>query len=153
MIVINASVALKFFLPEADSGAALRLLPYCSTFTAPDIFHLEMAAAAAKYHRRRVITIDEARMIEAASRRLVADVHHWQPLLAPPLELALLLHHAVYDCLYLTLAQRLRVPLVTADSVLGGKVAECGLATRIYTPADIDRMLDDGELGEKNGRP
>jgi predicted nucleic acid-binding protein len=39
-------------------------------------------------------------------------------LLTPALELSLELRHPVYDCLYLALAQRRGVPLVTADERL-----------------------------------
>jgi predicted nucleic acid-binding protein len=145
VIVIDASVAFKLFIPEAGSAEALRLLPYCAAFMAPDIFQLEMAAAAAKYWRRRVITLDEARLIEATARRIVADLRPWQPLLVPAFELAMLLRHGVYDCLYLALAQQLSLPLVTADIKLESKVRQVGLATRVYTLAEVDRLL--GDLG------
>jgi predicted nucleic acid-binding protein len=145
VIVIDASMALKLFIPEAGSAEALRLLPYCSAFTAPDIFQLEMAAVAAKYWRRRLITLDEARAIEAASSRLVPDLRSWQPLLDPAFELAMLLRHGVYDCLYLALAQQLSFPLATADGKLQAKARQTGLTARVYTLAEIDRLL--GDLG------
>ena len=115
MIVVDASVALKFFLPEVESDAALRLLASRAMLAAPDILPLELRAAVTKYHRRRLITLDEARAIAGAIGRLAVDLHPWQPLLAPAFELSLLLHHGVYDCLYLMLARQLAWPLATAD--------------------------------------
>jgi predicted nucleic acid-binding protein len=107
VIVVDASVALKFFLPEVESDAALRLLTSRAMLAAPDILPLELRAAVTKYHRRRLITLDEARAIAGAIGRLAVDLHPWQPLLAPAFELSLLLHHGVYDCLYLMLARQL----------------------------------------------
>lgn len=143
MIVLDASVALKFFLPEADSDAALRLLASRALLTAPDILPLELSAGVAKYHRRRLITLDEARSIADALGRLTVDQHPWQPLLAPAFELALLLNHGVYDCLYLALASQLSLPLVTADRKMRQKAGQVGLGARVHLLSDMDRLLAD----------
>lgn len=117
--------------------------------TAPAILHLEPTAGAARYRRRRFIALDEARMIETASRRLVADAHPWQPLPAPACELALLLHHAVHDCLYLTLAMRLGVPPMTADLVLTGKASRHDPGITIPTLAQTDRIVAGFQTDER----
>ncbi len=141
MIVLDASVALKFFLPETGSDAALRLLASRSAFAAPDIFPLELLAAVTKYHRRRLITLDEARTIEAVVGRMAVDLHPWQLLLASAFELSLLLHHGVYDCLYLALARQLSAPLVTADRKMQQKADRAELGQAIHTLAETDELI------------
>ena len=141
MIVLDASVALKFFLPEVESDAALRLLASRLVFAAPDIFPLELIAAVTKYHRRKLINLDEARAIEAAVGNIAVDLHPWQLLLAPAFELSLLLHHGVYDCLYLALARQLAVPLTTADRKMKQKAEQADLGQEIYTLSEIDRLV------------
>ena len=141
MIVLDASVALKFLLPEADSALALRLLESRAALVAPDILPLELAAAVAKYHRRRLITLDEARDVTAAAGRPAVDLHPSQPLLASAFELSLLLGHGVHGCLYLVLARGLSAPLVTADRRMRGKADRAGLAGRVHLPDEVDRWL------------
>ncbi|MFO1049435.1 MAG: type II toxin-antitoxin system VapC family toxin [Geminicoccaceae bacterium] len=141
MIVLDASVALKLLLPETDSAMALRLLHGPAVLAAPDILSFELAAAIAKYYRRRLITLDEARVAAAAAKRVVTDLHPSQPLLVPAFELSLLLGHAVYDCLYLVLARWLSVPLLTADRRMHGKAHRAGLAGQVYLLDEMDRLL------------
>jgi predicted nucleic acid-binding protein len=141
VIVLDASIALKFLLPEADSTVALRLLRSPTALVAPDILPLELAAAITKYHRRRLITLDEARAAAAAAGRVVTDLHPSRPLLAPAFELSLLLGHGVHDCLYLVLARRLSAPLLTADRRMHGKAERAGLDGQVYLLDEIDRLL------------
>lgn len=141
MIVLDANVALKFLLPEADSALALRLLESRVVLAAPDLLSLELAAAIAKYHRRRLITLDEARAAAAAAGRLAIDLHPSRPLLAPAFELSLLLGHGLHDCLYLVLARGLSLPLVTADRRLRQKADRAGLTGRVHLLEEVDRLL------------
>jgi predicted nucleic acid-binding protein len=141
VIVLDASVALKFLLPEAGSDAALRLLASRAVLVAPDIFPLELAAAVAKYHRRRLVTLEEARAVMAAVSRLAVDLYPWRPLLAPAFELSLLLRQGVYDCLYLVLAKQLSFPLATADRKMRQKAGQAGLGGHVHLLSDIDHLL------------
>jgi predicted nucleic acid-binding protein len=141
VIVLDASVALKFLLPEADSAMALRLLQSPAALVAPDILPLELAAAIAKYHRRRLITLDEARAAAIAAGRIVTDLHSSRPLLAPAFELSLLIGHGVHDCLYLILARRLAAPLITADRRMRGKAERAGLEGQVHLLDEMDRLL------------
>jgi predicted nucleic acid-binding protein len=51
LIVVDASVAAKWFLPEADSEAAGRLLTGRRKLLAPDLIRIEVAAAEALLER------------------------------------------------------------------------------------------------------
>jgi predicted nucleic acid-binding protein len=48
MIVVDASVAAKWFLPEKGSSAALALQEGPSQLAAPDLIRMEVAAAITK---------------------------------------------------------------------------------------------------------
>ncbi len=147
MIVLDASVALKFFLPETESDAALRLLASRLPFAAPDVFPLELLVAVTKYHRRKLITLDEAQAIEAAAGRMAVDLHPWPSMLAPALELSLLLRHGVCDCLYLALARQLSAPLITADRKMRQKADQADLGQKVHSLAEIDSVLAAAKSG------
>ena len=119
MIVVDASVAAKWFLPEADSEAAGRLLTGRRKLLAPDLIRVEVAAAITRRARLGELTEGQARTLVAAWTRAVAR-GVVTPVAAPgdfdgAVELALQLRHPLQDCFYLALARRLAVPLVTAD--------------------------------------
>lgn len=113
MIVADASVAVKWLVPEADSAIARRLpeQPLC----APDLIYAEVANALWAKLRRRQLSPGAA---EAAAARIpglpisaVADAD-----LAPAaFALAVRLNHAAYDCFYLALAIERGIHVVTAD--------------------------------------
>ena len=59
------------------------------------------------------------------------------PLAARALSLASALEHPVYDCVYLTLAERERVPLVSADARFLRAVAKRRLKIDVLPLADV----------------
>ena len=113
--VVDASVAIKWVVAESGSDLAARLLDG-RPLHAPPLMQVEAANALWVMGRRGVLTPDEADDALATLARV--------PLVpAPPgfdpvpraLRLARLLEHPVYDCVYLSLATELGVPVVTAD--------------------------------------
>lgn len=114
-LVIDASVAAKWVLPEPGSEAALALRNEPGDLIAPTFIAAEIANVAWKYARRGELggadAVTAVRMAIGALTRLVA----FEKLLQPAMELAVRLRHPVYDCFYLALATREGVELVTAD--------------------------------------
>ena len=114
--IVDASVAVKWVIEEEGSAMARRLsrIP----LEAPDLLLVECANILWKKARLGDLTAAEAK--ERLERLLRAPVRlaASRDLLTPALELSLELRHPVYDCLYLALAQRRGVPLVTADERL-----------------------------------
>lgn len=117
MIVIDASVAMKWFVAEPLHDQARRLLDEPETLLAPDLLLCEAANVAWKKAR-----LGELRPDEAA--RLVSALLGGVPVLRPSVELAARalglagdLDHPVYRCLYLALALALQedTVLITAD--------------------------------------
>jgi predicted nucleic acid-binding protein len=119
LIVVDASAAVRWFLPEAGSDDAQRLLTGARKLLAPDLIRVEVAGALVRRARLDELTIEQARELVAAwVRALTAGAVTLVPAredFESAVELALRLGHPLADCLYLALALRLGVPLVTAD--------------------------------------
>jgi len=119
MTVIDASVAVKWFLPEAGDEAAQQLLADGDELLAPALIQVEVAAAIARKARLKEIGKRDAqaaaelwfRSLANAVVNLVPD----ETDLPAAVKLSLALEHPVQDCLYLALAARLRAPIITAD--------------------------------------
>ncbi len=130
-IVVDASVALKWLLPEPDSGTAERVMSAKGLLIAPTLLVAEACNAVWKRLRRREITTEHTDLVVTQLPqildRLVADT-----LLAPAaLRIAREIDHPVYDCFYLALAERENAPLVTADRRLVERVSGTPWAGRV----------------------
>jgi predicted nucleic acid-binding protein len=122
MMVIDASVAAKWFLPEPGQDEVEKLLSGEYQLIAPELIRVEVAAAIVK--RVRLKLMDEGEATAACDRWkrvLQADVIELVPdadLLASAIELAISAKHALQDCLYLAAAVSAGAGLFTADRVL-----------------------------------
>jgi predicted nucleic acid-binding protein len=111
--VIDASVALKWVVDEPDSEAAEALL--IESLIAPDFWLIEAANVLRAKTARGDLFGDQAQVrLDRLRRAPVVSVSTAQ-LLHDALTLAIDLGHTVYDCLYLSLALREDMVLVTAD--------------------------------------
>jgi predicted nucleic acid-binding protein len=112
--VIDASVAAKWVVEEADSDAAIALNA-CEALHAPSHWQAEAANVvwakafrgelSADEVRRRIALLASAPIRETA----ITDLMH------PATDIALACRVTIYDALYVALAEALRLPLVTAD--------------------------------------
>lgn len=119
MIVVDASVAVKWILPEFGSPRAEVIMEADDLLAAPDILRIEVAGAVVRRVRTVGMPPDEARALvvswtRALDRNVVALVPS-VPLLDDASQLAIEMRHALQDCLYLALARRNDALLVTAD--------------------------------------
>jgi predicted nucleic acid-binding protein len=114
-LVVDASVVVKWFLPEVLADAALRIAEGEHVFLAPELLGAEFISALWKKSRRGEIEAGTAvRMLDDFSRVAIA-FHPHTPLLPTAFAIAAAAGHSVYDCLYLALAEREDCPVVTAD--------------------------------------
>src|SRR2546426_11155840 len=120
--VLDASVAVKWVLPESESAKALWLRDEFRNrvheLIAPDIFLVEIAHALTRAERRGILQPREA------SAKL-ADVLTTSPDLCPhgsfllrAVEISSRFRIGVYDCLYLALAEQEQCEFITADQRL-----------------------------------
>lgn len=129
--VIDASVAVKWFVSEPHSGEAPALLDPTLTPHAPDLLSAEVSNALWKKPRRRELTPGEARLVLRGLASVPLEVPPIRQLAAGALDLALDAGCTVYDAVYLALAVHQDCRLVTADQRLGRLIRPKALAWHI----------------------
>ena len=125
-IVIDASVALKWVVSEADSDAADAILD--QDLMAPVLWLAEAANVLWRKARTREITAEEANARLSELRKAPVASLSMEPYLERALELAVEIGHPVYDCIYLALALHHRTHVVTADRRFASAVSTPALA-------------------------
>ncbi|MGH8523114.1 MAG: type II toxin-antitoxin system VapC family toxin [Gammaproteobacteria bacterium] len=113
--VVDASVAIKWFLPEVHSESANRLLRVDYQLLSPDLIWAEFGNVLWKKWRREEIEAEVAQGILRDFLRFPLDVRSSEPLLQRAWAIAAEFDRTVYDSLYLALAQSTGCPVVTAD--------------------------------------
>lgn len=126
-LIVDASVAIKWFVAEEDSELAQRVLVAPVELWAPDLLRLEIANGMWKNWRKQLASTQQVRGAIAALDRTIGAWHDSASLLDAAMNLALALNHGIYDCTYLALAQASAVPVITADKRLVA-IAPKGLA-------------------------
>jgi len=127
LYVIDASVAVKWLLPEPLSDRADRLLQAFRRgrlrLVAPDLLIPEVGNALWKRSVRiGEITFDEARLQYRRLLGLRLPLVASSSLATAALQLAKQHAHPIYDAFYIALAVRRRCDLVTADEALLNKL-------------------------------
>ena len=117
--MVDASVAVKWLLPEVHSEAARRLFERKEVeFWAPDLIWSEIGNVLWKKCRRAEMPVDEAGELFEAFRHLPLRTHSSQALAGTAWILATDFDRSFYDSLYLALALHRACPFVTADRKL-----------------------------------
>ena len=129
--VVDASVAVKWFVSEIHSDVALRLLEPDLIISAPDLIGPEIANTIWKKVRRQELTPAEATEILNAFENIGVEIYPSAVLLSSAFELAVALDRTVYDSLYLALAVAQDGVLVTADQRFYAYVADTALTKHI----------------------
>jgi predicted nucleic acid-binding protein len=116
ILVPDACVGVKWFVPEPDSAAARRLLDPRFALHIPTYFFTE---AASVFQRKVAVdgTLSEAEGLSAFQllRTVPLTVHPTTPLLEAAFRLGVRSRRPVYDSVYLVLAASLGGRVVTAD--------------------------------------
>lgn len=125
-MVIDTSVAVKWFLPEPGHDTAVALLATESAFQAPDLVFTEFASAMQK--KIRLGEADRSLAAEscAALPELFESISPTLVLFQRALEIAVAMSHPVQDCIFLACAEQAGSCVVTADRKLIEKATERG---------------------------
>jgi predicted nucleic acid-binding protein len=123
ILVVDASVACKWFISEANSNDAEALLAGGSALVAPDLIVPEVCNVACLKLRRREIALDQAAAMVEGLPDLLDELVPSLQLVARAFAVASALAHPAYDCFYLALAELRGARLVTADRRLLGRLA------------------------------
>jgi predicted nucleic acid-binding protein len=113
--VVDASIAVKWLLPEAHTDAARRTLSGDHELLAPDLIWAEVGSAIWKRWRSGQIGSDTARVLLSAFRRAPLQISESKVLMDSAWDIAERYDRSFYDSLYLALAVIAECPLVTAD--------------------------------------
>ena len=114
-LIVDASVAIKWVVPEEYSDAAHRLLREDRDLRSPDLFWAESGNILWKKWRRKELTSQEVKEILTDLRRYPLRILPAEPLCDLAWEVAQRFDRSFYDSLYLALALSDSCPLVTAD--------------------------------------
>jgi predicted nucleic acid-binding protein len=122
-LVIDASAGIKLFLREPLSEQAVALFAHLASdppahFYVPDLFFVECANILWKYVRRFGYPPEDGAEAMRALQRLRLSSVSTAELIGDAFRLSLEHGLTAYDACYLALAQRLRLPLITADERL-----------------------------------
>jgi len=121
--VVDASVVVKWYVPEDDTPAALELRKSEVKLAAPDLLFAELANILWKLVRRGEMT--QSRAIEIIEKIVEAPFVTYtnESLARDAIDLALATGLSAYDASYVALAARLNVQCITADQRLVRKLA------------------------------
>ncbi|HEX9689402.1 MAG TPA: type II toxin-antitoxin system VapC family toxin [Thermoanaerobaculia bacterium] len=132
--VVDASVVIKWFVPEVHGDAARRLLEYSHQYVAPDLLFAETANAVWKKVRRGELSSRHGQRLVTDLGRVAVETVSCRALAADAHALATRIGRTVYDAMYLTLAVQLETRMITADERLARALAEIPLiATHVQT--------------------
>ena len=127
-LVVDASVAIKWFLPEPLSVEARRILDEYQagrlSVLAPDLIHAEVGNIVWKRHMFQGLVAEDAETIVDEFRNLVITVTPTAELLEDAYRLAISHKRSVYDSMYVALAVREGCQFVTADEKLANAIGQ-----------------------------
>jgi len=115
MLVVDASVAVKFVTEEPGSEAAYQIVISPEPLIAPDWLLVEVASAMWNKVKRSLLLEVHAQDNLDDLPEFFARLYPATELLKEAFRLSFRLRHPVYDCLYLALAIREKAALITAD--------------------------------------
>jgi predicted nucleic acid-binding protein len=135
--VLDASVVVKWYVPEVHAADARRWRGVGGTFHAPTFFDVEVANIVWKKVRRGEITRPQADLILGQVLVLPIIRQADGPLVARAFEIAHQTDRTVYDSMHVALAVHLGATVVTADSKLFNALSTTAWAASTRWVADV----------------
>jgi predicted nucleic acid-binding protein len=130
-LIIDASVLIKFFVPEVLSDKAEELLARVGegsvTLFAPDLIYAESGNTLWKKHRLKELTQSEVGKITDLIISIPLKVEPSKALFPLATDVAIAYDVTVYDALYLSMAKLYETQMVTADRKLFDLTAKTNL--------------------------
>ena len=117
MIVVDTHVLAYLYIPSEHTAQAEALFERDSDWAAPLLWRSEFRNLLAGYLRRKVLTFEQARDLQAEAEDLLAGNEH-EVGSQHVLELVRDSDCSAYDCEFIALAQKLGVKLITMDAKL-----------------------------------
>jgi predicted nucleic acid-binding protein len=124
VFVVDASVVVKWFVPEVHSLAARKWLDASHDYIAPDLIFPEIGNALWKKVRKGELSPEETQSLVSDLSTVGVETVSMRALISDAHALAVRTGITVYDATYLTLAVRLETQVVTGDDRFARKLAE-----------------------------
>ncbi len=141
MLVVDASVALKWLVDEGDREMARRVLASDDALLAPDFQLVEVANSLWKKVRRQELSAEQAEQGLSVLPTLLDTVLPTPPLINRALAMSVAIDHPVYDCLYLACAEASGSRFVSADKRFMARLAGTEFQHRIQPLSDFASSL------------
>jgi len=130
-LVVDASVALRWFIESPDAKRADALVRSREPLIAPELVIAEMTNAAWTATMFHGLPQQEATDMVREATRFFSELVPSASLKNRALTIALELRHPAYDCFYLALAEARNLTVVTADGRLLRRCASSQFASRV----------------------
>lgn len=128
-VVVDASVIIKWFIPEVHAIFANRVLQKNWSLLVPDLTFSEVGNILWKKCRRKELTINIATEILNDFKKMPLCVHSSEDLLSTAWQIATQYQCTLYDSMYLALAQTEGCLFITADQTLCNILQKTPLAS------------------------
>jgi hypothetical protein len=114
-LVVDANVAVKWFIQQSGSDHARRVQTHKEPLIAPALLVAETASGLWRHVRRGDVLASQARIALVGLPKWFGELVDDQLLAPRAMDLAVELDYSPYDCIYLALSLARSAPLVTAD--------------------------------------
>jgi len=131
-LIVDASVAIKWYVPEPDSARAVPILSSGVRLLAPDLIIAEIGNIVwRKVVRQELTRADAERIVTAFVLACPVEIVPAAALIVSAVEIAMQHGRSVYDSLYVALATREGCEMVTADERLVNALAGTPLGQHV----------------------
>ena len=153
MIIVDASVAVKWIVDEPSHEIALLALELDAVLIAPDLLLAEFASVMRRKHRSGEVASEQIGPGLQLVRNAISDFIPSERLVEDALLLSEQMNHSPYDCMYLACALS-RGKLLTADGKFIEKCQANGFGSVVIGLADIangryEALTAEASIGEE----
>ena len=139
-LLIDASVAVKWFVAESGANDALAILDRNDLCFSPNLIVAELANALNKKRNLGHICTDQMHLAITSLPGMIKFIDD-RDIVGRALVFAADLQHPVYDCFYLSAAVHIGATMVTADAIFHKKPVEFGLGGIVRFPGTENKKL------------